>query len=252
MSIYYIVYKTTNIVNNKIYFGKHQQSIAPYQFDGYYGSGQLLSYAIKKYGKSNFIRETLFVFDNENDCLLKEEEVITPHLGKSYCYNMRSGGTGGFEHINNDPKNRKRVSELSSKANKGICRHVPTEKEKEASRQRNLIMKELGIGAYSPEAMKKAVLNRDTSSISKKLSGKNNSAHGSKFYYNLTTKVKKRFKPGDLIPEGWVRSLEYFESKKQTHWYNDGNKNYLLKINDPKIDLLKLIKGRIIYNRVKK
>ena len=50
------VYKTTNKVNNKIYVGKHKSN----RFDeNYLGSGVLLSSAIKKYGKENFITEVL-------------------------------------------------------------------------------------------------------------------------------------------------------------------------------------------------
>jgi hypothetical protein len=62
--MFYIVYKTINLVNNKFYIGKHTQNLDPYQFDGYYGSGSQIINAVKKYGKENFIRETLFVFDN--------------------------------------------------------------------------------------------------------------------------------------------------------------------------------------------
>lgn len=243
--MFYIVYKTINLVNNKFYIGKHNQHIDPYHFDGYYGSGSQIQHAVKKYGKKNFIRETLFVFDNESDCLLKEEEIVALHLGKPYCYNMRPGGVGGFEHINQNPEHRKKVSKLSSLANKGVCRHVPTEEEREASRQRNNRMKELGIGPYSSDAIRKHKENIPYDIISQKVSGINNGSYGSKFYYNPITKEKKRFKLVDEIPIGWVKSVEYFEGKKQTHWYNDGIKNYLCKIHDPKINKLNLVRGRL-------
>jgi len=243
--MYYIVYKTINLVNNKFYIGKHRQSINPHQFDGYYGSGAQIQSAIKKYGKHNFIRETLFVYENEYECLLKEEEVVSSHLGEPYCYNMRSGGVGGFEHINLNPEIRNRVSMASSNANKGICRHVPTPEEKEASRQRNLIMKELGLGPYTHEAIKKHKDNTPYDIISQKVSGANNGSYGTKFYYNLLTKEKKRFKPTDDIPPEWVNSIEYFEGKKNTHWYNDGVKSYLCKLGDPKIEMLGLVRGRL-------
>jgi hypothetical protein len=243
--MFYIVYKTINLVNNKFYIGKHRQTIDPYQFDGYYGSGSQIINAVKKYGKENFIRETLFVFDSETECLLKEEETVAPHLGKSYCYNMRSGGIGGFEHINNNPTLRKQVSKIASESGKGIQRHIPTVEEKEESRQRNLKMKELGIGPYSPEAKAKALANRDNTAISQKVSGSNNGAYGTKFYYNPVTKEKKRFNSTNTIPKGWFSSVDYFESKKKTHWYNDGSKSYLLKVGDPKVETLGLVKGRI-------
>ena len=243
--MFYIVYKTINLVNNKFYIGKHRQIIDPYQFDGYYGSGSQIINAVKKYGKDNFVRETLFVFESEIECLLKEEEIVAPHLGKPYCYNMRSGGIGGFEHINNNPENRKRVSELSSIANKGVSRHIPTSAEKEKSRQRNLMMKELGIGPYSATAKEKARQNTPYEVISQRVSGSNNGAYGTRFYYNLVTKEKKRFNSKDTIPDGWFCSVDYYESKKKTHWYNDGSKSYLLKIGDSKVELLGLVKGRL-------
>jgi len=49
------IYKTTNLINNKIYVGKHKTSAN----DGYLGSGLILGYAVDKYGKENFKREIL-------------------------------------------------------------------------------------------------------------------------------------------------------------------------------------------------
>jgi hypothetical protein len=88
----FIIYKTTNLVNGKFYIGKHNQSKE--SFDGYYGSGSLLAKAIKKYGKDNFVRETLFEFDNEGEAYQQEIKVINENLSNPLCYNLRSGGTG--------------------------------------------------------------------------------------------------------------------------------------------------------------
>ncbi len=43
----YIVYITTNLKNQKVYFGVHEQS-EPYEFDGYLGSGKRMRQAIKQ------------------------------------------------------------------------------------------------------------------------------------------------------------------------------------------------------------
>jgi len=89
----YIVYKTTNIINNKYYVGVHRQNKNDLEFDGYYGSGMLLRSAINKYGKENFIRETLFVFDKENDAYDKEAEIVNEtFIQKNMVYNLCVGG----------------------------------------------------------------------------------------------------------------------------------------------------------------
>ena len=71
----FIVYKTTNKLNNRYYIGVHHlDSKTVRKF--YLGSGLFLKSAIKKYGKENFVRETLFEFDNLQDALNKEKEIL--------------------------------------------------------------------------------------------------------------------------------------------------------------------------------
>ena len=52
----YIIYRTTNTVNNKEYTGYHSTKDLN---DGYLGSGKRLKPAIKKYGEDKFIRKIL-------------------------------------------------------------------------------------------------------------------------------------------------------------------------------------------------
>ena len=89
----HIIYQTTNKINNKIYIGYHYQNTDPYTFDGYWGSGVKLLNAIKKYGISNFTRETLFVFDDEKVALEKELEIVNEaFIKRSDVYNVAVGG----------------------------------------------------------------------------------------------------------------------------------------------------------------
>lgn len=91
-----IVYKTTCMLNGKIYVGVHKnKSENPNEFDGYYGSGNIIKSAISKYGKENFERETLFVFDNFADAYTKEREIVNENfvLNKN-TYNLSLGGVG--------------------------------------------------------------------------------------------------------------------------------------------------------------
>jgi len=95
----YIVYKTTNLVNGKFYIGVHKVKGAG---NGYYlGSGLALKGAIKKYGRDNFKRETLFSFDNSDDAYEKEFEVVNESLVFSEkCYNLCQGGLGALSGEN--------------------------------------------------------------------------------------------------------------------------------------------------------
>lgn len=94
--MYHIIYKTTNILNNRYYIGLHSTNRLD---DGYFGSGSILCKAIKKYGKSNFVREVLYYCNNREELIEKEKEIVTQQLIDSdhKCYNRYPGGSGvGF------------------------------------------------------------------------------------------------------------------------------------------------------------
>ena len=101
----YIVYKTTNLVNGKMYVGVHRTN--PDIFDGYIGCG--VSYrdkkknkkgfpkAVQKYGYENFKRETLFIYPDTKEghdaAYQKEAEIVTKEWVKSQNnYNLTIGG----------------------------------------------------------------------------------------------------------------------------------------------------------------
>ena len=93
ISMYFTIYKISNKVNDKIYIGKHKTSNLK---DTYLGSGKLIQKAIKKYGKENFEKEILFIFDNEFDMNNKEKELITEEFClQENVYNISPGGQGG-------------------------------------------------------------------------------------------------------------------------------------------------------------
>ena len=98
----HIIYKTTNLINGKFYIGKHScDHLKPY----YLGSGNAIRDAIKKYGRKNFIRETLFIFDNEDDCIQKEMDVVTEELTQDpLCYNISTGGYAGRTQADSSKK----------------------------------------------------------------------------------------------------------------------------------------------------
>lgn len=101
----YIVYQTTNKINNKIYIGVHG-TMTPDQFDGYIGCGVDIfrpatylhpntpfKYAVKKYGTSAFIRTTIQIFDSEDDAYKLEAELVNEQfIKREDTYNLILGG----------------------------------------------------------------------------------------------------------------------------------------------------------------
>lgn len=91
----HIVYKTTNLLDGRYYIGVRKTEV---EFDGYLGSGLHLKRMVKKYGKENFLRETLFEFSNSKDAYDKEISLLKEHLDNANCVNISHGGFGGRTH----------------------------------------------------------------------------------------------------------------------------------------------------------
>jgi len=92
--MYYYVYKTTNTINNKYYYGVHKSKV-PLD-NKYFGSGVLLRKAIEKYGEESFTKEVIEYFDTLEDAFEYERELLSEeHINSDLCYNLNIGGRGG-------------------------------------------------------------------------------------------------------------------------------------------------------------
>jgi len=104
-----ILYMTVNTVNHKIYIGVHITE-TPYEFDNYWGDGitGTNSYwfkhpkypfqrACKKYGLDAFRRYTLQVFDDYEEALKAEKEIVNEEfINRVDTYNVALGGGSGL------------------------------------------------------------------------------------------------------------------------------------------------------------
>lgn len=119
----YLVYKITNLVNNKIYIGFHGTNNID---DGYMGSGKLIKKAITKYGVESFSKEVLKIFDNKKEAEDFERLLVNKEfVEREDTYNMSIGGNvcilygnkNGFYGKQHTEEFRKFISEFN-KGNK--------------------------------------------------------------------------------------------------------------------------------------
>ncbi|MCK9575506.1 MAG: hypothetical protein WC979_02055 [Candidatus Pacearchaeota archaeon] len=105
-----IIYKVTNIINNKIYIGKSKNNNPKYL-----GSGIVIQYALRKYGKHNFVKDiidTALSFDELNE---KEKYWIKffDSTNHTVGYN-RSYGGDGYSGITDETREKLRLKRLGT------------------------------------------------------------------------------------------------------------------------------------------
>jgi hypothetical protein len=84
------VYEIRNLVNGKVYIGKHTTSEID---DGYFGSGIILRLALKKYGKDSFTK-TILAFCATEDDAYNLEGCLINECDQEKLYNISGGGRG--------------------------------------------------------------------------------------------------------------------------------------------------------------
>jgi group I intron endonuclease len=106
---YGYIYKTINILNNKIYIGKCSRKIEKYdKTKKYLGSGKILNNSINKYGRKYFKKEILEKAYSKQE--LNELEIYYiwefDSTNLNIGYNLTKGGDGGDTFTNNPNKEK--------------------------------------------------------------------------------------------------------------------------------------------------
>ncbi len=211
--MFYTIYKITNQIDGKFYIGSHKTKDLN---DVYMGSGKYLIHAQKKYGIDNFKKEILFVFETTDEMYAKEAEIVNEDfLATENTYNLKIGGFGGWDYINNSGLSR--LNEIRD--DQWIAQKIKAGKNGFASVLEN------GKGYFSGEAKLKATEKREekypngtfsgkTHTVETKLKmsesakatsrGERNSQYGTRWIHSLDEKKSKKIEKDATLPEGWL------------------------------------------------
>lgn len=203
--MFYTLYKTTNKVNGKFYIGVHKTKNP---LDDYLGSGKYLKRAIGKYGRKNFIKEIINIFDNPHDAFLAEASIVTKELVENkLCYNVKIGGYGGFDYINSlDMSDRNikisKIRNYDDPVYRKNMSNIITEKYKHD--------KNMGFRSgtnFDWTGMKHSERTKKKISDSRKQNnigvGHNHSQYGTMWITD--GKINRKIKNIDIIPTGWYK-----------------------------------------------
>lgn len=161
--MFYYLYEIKNTINNKIYVGVHQTKDMD---DGYMGSGTVINKAYAKYGKDMFVKTILEYFDSRDDMINREKEIVNEDfLARDDTYNIRRGGTGGFDYINKNGLNINHVprsddfkKNLSERMKKDNPSKRPGSKERMSATTKKVM--ERGTHPFLDSAKQRELSNR--------------------------------------------------------------------------------------------
>lgn len=208
---HYLIYQTTNLVNGKIYIGKHKTTNIE---DEYFGSGKLIHEAINKYGLENFVKTILFELQNEEEMNLLEKCVVTPEFcARKDTYNINVGGDGGWSYVNSENGPYKKGSikrhnamKLANK-NKDLQQWTKRFKEtfnkKKQSDQFKLFQQHVSEG-----------IKRHKQNNSEWMVKENNPMYGKKHTIEAKDKMSKHaYEHNSMTGKIWISNFELEESK---------------------------------------
>lgn len=228
--MYYYVYQITNLLNNKIYVGKHKSTKHPFENE-YYGSGKQITDAIKKYGIENFKKEILHYCSSLEEMADKEKEIVTEDFVKrADTYNMHKGGPGGWDHYNGSNEHKTNSSKGGKKSAKKLNEFIAEQKANNTQWwqdwyanviKQNRNKNNNSWSKFTPEEYEQRRL-----LASKVATGEGNSQYGKIWISNILTKEVRRVTINDIIPDGWVRGKKGHVPKKL--WVNNGLKEHYI------------------------
>lgn len=179
--MYYTIYQITNLVNGKIYIGKHQTKNLD---DYYFGSSRFLKDSVKKHGKENFKKTILFTFESADEMNAKEAELVNKDfVSRADTYNICEGGRGGsIKGRKCSPETRLKLKEVRNSLDRKIL-HCE-------------VGKRVGIASKGQKLSERA---KDNISVGSKLRMSNE---------------EERLKISESLKQFYIRNPEHMKTRK--------------------------------------
>lgn len=212
--MFYTVYQITNTINDKIYIGVHKTKNI---HDGYMGSGTLLLRSQHKHGLHNFKKDILHTFDCSEDMFSREKELVDEKfVARNDTYNIKLGGSGGFDHLKDYIGSESHMKQFNSISQlgqpKGHQRQIylwnnDREWRERTSKNMSIAIKKVYNNGFEGGFKNKKHTNETKEKMRESSKGKSvgekNSQYGTIWITNgiETKKIKK----DDNIPNGWNR-----------------------------------------------
>lgn len=206
---YHFIYKTTNILTGRYYYGMHSTDDLD---DNYLGSGKRLRRSIIKYGEENHKREIVEFCKDREELIKRESEIVNLNeVAKKDCMNMQLGGGGGFSSKEHQQKcgAKGRASFLNKLKDQKYSLEFAIRKSKNTKNAHKM-------GAYKYEHLNWTGKHH-TDETKEKMSlshkgkhiGENNSQFGTIWITNNIDENKKINK-NERIPKGWTKGRKNF------------------------------------------
>ena len=211
-----VIYKTTNLVNGKIYIGQDKHNNPRYL-----GSGKILHLAFQKHGIENFKKEIVEVCESQEMLNQREEFWISFYdsTNRNIGYNIALGGNGG-DTISKHP-NKYEICKLISKSNKKIW------EDEEYLAKMSLIRKE-------------QITDEIRDKLSKATKGENNGMHGKSHTVVVKDKMTKARKQwwdnlSDDERGNISKKISEANTGKEGYWKGKNNDVHSkwMKLNNP-------------------
>lgn len=237
--VFAIIYKTTCLVNGKIYIGQ-RIIINQNTLDRYYigSGGRHLKNAIKKHGLLNFKREILHIIrvnnrkvvDKLEEFYIKKYDAMNPEIG----YNKMPGTVNGFGNGSPmmNPEVAKRVTDMlrgrkgakRSEAGKLNMKAAAKRSWENADERRKQMADSIRRSMTSEriEKMRNFHTGKFVSDDTRKLISKNHAdfsgekhpLYGSRYFFITDGVNNKRADLGSEIPDGWIKGKVQSNSNK--------------------------------------